>query len=105
MNIFPLNINGTDLKYVDSEGHLGHVIGNFGTYLDLNSCIDDMKCKANGIVREFSHLCTESKRTMFAANCMSLYGAQLIDLNSNQMESLNVNWRKSVRYVMNVDNS
>ena len=104
INILPLNINGIDLKYVDSEEHLGHVIGNFGTYIDLNSCINDMTCKANGIVRELSYLCTESKRTIFTANCMSLYGAQLIDLNSNQMDSLNVNWRKTVRYVMNVSN-
>ena len=103
-NITPVNINGVDLDYVNKYEHLGHIIGNFKSLIDLNSCINEMKCKANCIVRELSHLCTESKRTIFTANCMSLYGAQLIDINTSQMNTLNVNWRKSFRYVMNVDN-
>ena len=103
-NMIPLHINGENLNVVENEEHLGHLLGSSNILLDLSNSISDMKCKANCIVREFNHLCTESKRTMFTANCMSLYGCQLIDLNSSQLVTLNVEWRKSIRYIFNVDN-
>ena len=56
----------------------------------------------NSITRTFKCLDFNSKAALFNTKCCSLYGIELIDVLSPQFTKLQTQWRKSVRYALNI---
>ena len=45
---------------------------------------------------------TECRAVLFKSQCASLFGIELIDIMSNQFQTLQVKWRKCARYLSDV---
>ena len=99
----PVLLDNIALNHDDSEKHLGHLLSNKGDYIDFTHIITDLKAKANVLGREFYFLDWESKCKLFNANCTSFYGCNILDISSGQMNKLCIAWRKSIKYLMNLD--
>ena len=98
-----LVLNETLLSVSRSEKHLGHMMSSVGEILDYSSIINDIKVRSNCIKREFNYLDTNSKTSLFNAQCTRFYGCQLMDIQSNQFKELERSWRVSVRYLLGLE--
>ena len=99
VNIF---LNGIKLENVTSYKHLGVEIIKHNTLIDFGPIIKDMKIKCNIIMKEFLSQTTQTRITLFNSHCLSLYGCPLWNLQSKEIENIQVNWRKCARYVLGV---
>ena len=100
--ILPIRLNEIPLDYVSNEKHLGHRIQNTQDFVNFDNIVFDLRAKCNSIKRNFSHLNTESKIKLFNTHCNTFYGCELCDIMSNQFNHIFVNWRKSIRYLLDL---
>ena len=61
-----------------------------------------MRAKCNSIKRNFGHPNSECKIQLFNTHCNTFYGCELCDIMSNQLNHIFVNWRKSIRYLLDL---
>ena len=58
--------------------------------------------KTNCIYRNFKGLTSECRSTLFRSQCCKFFGIELIDVSCKQFEDLQLQWRKFVRYLLNL---
>ena len=97
-----LRIGIDKLELVDSIKHIGHELNNRGDLINLECIKRQIPEKTNGINRSFRMLYASSKSELFFSQCCSLYGVELIDIMSKQFNEIQVQWRKSIRHLINL---
>ena len=98
----PLYIGTDQLEQVTSVKHIGHVISNEGDLVQFESIRKQIPEKCNAVNRTFGILFAECKSRLFKSQCCSLYGVELLDLMSDEFQKIKVQWRKSIRYMINL---
>ena len=101
-NIIPSRFCGGVLKLVNKVKHLGHVLTNCKNIFDPSSMISDVKIRTNGILCNFNFLSVDARVKIFNTNCSSYYGSQLMNLQSSNINTLNIAWRVSSRRILGV---
>ena len=90
------------LGRVNQEKHIGNKLSNIGDIVNFEDIITGIAVKTNCLKRIFNCVDSQSKCTLFNAQCCSMYGIELIDITSPQFEKLQIQWRKSIRYLINL---
>lgn len=62
--------------------------------------VRDLKVRSNVIHSNFSFLNIDSKIRIFNGNCLSFYGSNLLNLNSVNVEKIDIAWRVAVRRLL-----
>ena len=88
---------GGQIEVVDSERHLGNVIGNIPAQGIIQNACSDFLARVNMILRHFRWLRPDALYLLFKAYCMPLYGSILWDLSHTSIERFYVSWRKALR--------
>ena len=101
-NDVSLKIGDSELKCTKTEKHIGHIISSEGDLINFKQTIRKIAEKTNCVSRNFRSLNSECKSKLFTSQCCSLFGIELMDLSSTQMAELELQWRKSVRHLMNL---
>ena len=97
-----LSLGGVLLKCESMGSHIGNLISNTGDHIVFDEIINGISIKTNCIRRVFACLDYLSKSKLFNAQCCSLYGIELIDLTSTQLERTLTQWRKSIRFALDL---
>ena len=89
---------------VSSECHLGNLIGPmFNLHRkSIESTTHNMYGRLNLLLRQFSKTDHDTKYYLFKVYCMSLYGCQLWNFESCDVNYLFTGWRKAIRRLYNV---
>ena len=95
-----LLLGGTPLECVNTGIHIGNYISNISDLVIFDELINGIAVKTNSIFRIFHQVDFTAKCKLFNSQCCSLYGIELLDLESFQLDRLLVQWRKSIRYVL-----
>ena len=98
----PLYIGNDQLKQVTSVKHIGHVISNERDLVQFESIRRQIPEKSYCVNRTFHILYAACKSTLFKSQCCSLYGIELLDLMSDEFQKIQVQWRKSIRHMINL---
>ena len=98
-----LYLGDTQLECVNTGVHIGNYITNNTDLVLFDELINGIAVKTNCIHRVFQSLDYTSKCKLYNSQCCSLYGIELLDLESEQFQRINVQWRKSTRYVMDLN--
>ena len=74
----PININlkienGQVIPYVDSCIHLGHEISMNRMNVFIYNATNDLHCRFNGLLADFSHCDSVTLFTLFKTYCMNFY--------------------------------
>ena len=101
-NALRLYLGRHELEQVTEGTHIGNTISTSHDLFQFKNILDGMAIKTNSIQRLFPQLTTECKSTLFNTQCCSMYGCELLDIMSDQFTCMLVQWRKSVRYVLNL---
>ena len=97
-----IEMNGKKIDFKSTGKHLGLNIDVKNDFYDISNIINDLKVRSNCIVNNFCALDSMAKCHIFRSQCHSLYGCQLWDLESKQLPSLEVNWRKCCRSILKI---
>ena len=97
-----LSLNGKLIPIKSNVKHLGHSIFDNRYLYDLKHTISDIKIRSNIISSNFYFLDTDSRVSIFNANCNSLYGSELSCLNSKGVNRLDCAWRICSRRILKV---
>ena len=97
-----LSLNGKSIPIKSNVKHLGHSIFDNRYLYDLKHTISDIKIRSNIISSNFYFLDTDSRVSIFNANCNSLYGSELSCLNSKGVNRLDCAWRICSRRILKV---
>lgn len=97
-----VTIGSTIISSIQTELHLGNTVGKTYNSENISNCIRNFNSKVNKLVATFSNCDFKVKYKLFKTYCMPLYGSQLWDLSSNEMDKFYVTWRKAIRRVLNV---
>ena len=84
-------LNNIPLSIVNHEKHLGHMLMNKGDTINFDAIVNDIRVKSNCIKRIFTCLSCECKAKLFATQCNSFYGCELMDLSSTQFNNIVIN--------------
>lgn len=98
-------IGGIIIENVDRWTHLGHVINIYLT--DDDDILSRRNCligQANNFLCQFSKLDSVIKNRLFKTYCSSMYGCEIWDLSSKEIEDLCVAWRRGARKVWALPN-
>ena len=97
---FEILLNNEKIEKTNTVKHLGFVLNNFRSYYNFENVINDMKVRTNVIDTNFKYLDTDSRIKLFTSQWMILYCACLWDLSANDINKLEVAWRKSCRIIL-----
>ena len=97
-----LKMGNENSKLVNNEKHVGHNLTNEGNLISFTEMIRKIAKKTNCVHRTFKCLGADCKSTLFNAQYLSLYGVELIDMSFAQFNELQLRWRKSIRYLLNL---
>ena len=97
-----LIFEGRLLKFGRKVKHLGHVLCCSDDIFDTDVVINDLKVRTNIIMSQFSFLDMDSRIKLFNTNCSSYYGSQLMNLQSSDMNKLDIAWRVCSRRILGV---
>jgi len=93
-------MNG-NIEVVQSDKHLGNIIGNVNQADIVQNIVNDLKTKTNMVKFQFKNLPPHVMYSLFKTHCMPLYGSQLLDLSDfRAIDRLYVAWRKAIRYIL-----
>ena len=95
-------ISGEKVKILTKEVHLGNVLSTEGSAIDFQNVINDMKGRTVSIVNNFYNVSFKSKVALFNSQCTALYGSPLWDIYDDNIDRLNVTWRKCVRNLLSL---
>jgi len=90
-------LSGKAIDIVHNHLHLGNYFGINSFELQIEKNIKDLYVKFNLLMAQFSHVNVDTKYTLFKSFCLSVYGSQLWNCESNSCEKFYVAWRKCVR--------
>ena len=69
--------SGQVIPYVDSCKHLGNEISMNRMNVFINNATNDLHCRLNSFLADFSHCDSVTLSTLFKTYCMNLYGSQM----------------------------
>ena len=95
-----LKVCGKEVKVVNKEIHLGNIISNGDSLVEMKDAMHGIKSRTLTIVNNFANISFKSKIKMFTSQCTALYGAQLWDIEDRCIEAMNIAWRKSIRFLL-----
>jgi hypothetical protein len=85
------------VQCVDNIEYLGHFISRNRTESLTDYIRRDFIGKFNSVLADFSNVKSEIKQQLVEKYCYSFYGSHFCDFRSNDITTLNIMWRKSVR--------
>ena len=91
------SLHGNRIDIVQSEAHLGNFFGANSFHSQIDRSIRDLYMNFNLLLAQFSHVSVDIKYTLFKSFCLSMYGSQLWNFESELCEKFYVAWRKCVR--------
>ena len=95
-----LYINNQCIQYVDSAKHLGHLLDNsVESILDVNYISGIFTKSVNILMADLGSVPSGILIKLFSQYCCSLYGIGLCDIRSNEVNKLNIQWRKALRRI------
>ena len=99
-----IQFQGNMIPCVSSECHLGNLIGPMHNLhrKSIESTTHNMFGRLNLLLRQFSKTDNDAKYYLFKAYCMSLYGCQLWNFESRDVNYFYTGWRKAIRRIYNV---
>lgn len=97
-----LSFMGGNIEIVENDKHLGNIIGNVQHKELVQSIITDFKRRVNMLKFNFPKAPPHVIYALFKSFCMPLYGAQLLELGSRDLERFYTAWRKAIRYLLNL---
>ena len=97
-----LYLDGKPIDLVDHFEHLGNIIEFNRNGNDVNNSVRKFQTDVNMIMAQFGNVFPETRYKLFKMYCMSLYGCQLWDFSSKEVNSFYTAWRKAVRFVWKI---
>jgi hypothetical protein len=94
--------NGTVIETVAKDVHLGNPVGRDALSTAITNNVYAMYRHTNMLTEVFKCATSDIKYKLFKSFGMCLYGSQLWDLSSSDMDQLYVAWRKCVRRLMGI---
>jgi len=95
-----LQVGGSDIEYVDSWTHLGHVLSSdFRDNMDIEHRRVQTVKQINDLLSYFGKLDAIVKLQLLYSYCSSLYGSELWDLSCSAIDVLCVSWRRALKNV------
>ena len=106
-NNFPFNdirveFAGDVIPFVDSDIHLGNLIGNVNQREIISRIVTDFQRRSNMLRHHFFNLPIDITYMLFKSYCMPLYGSQFFDLDSKYIQVFYTAWRKTIRYLLHL---
>ena len=103
----PINIslkmeNGQEIQYVDSCVHRDNEISMNSMSVFINNATNDLHCRLNSLLTDFSHCDSITLSTLFKTCCMNLYDSQMRRYNDKTTRSLYTCWRKAICRLYNI---
>jgi hypothetical protein len=95
-------MNGEKLSTSTSEIHLGSIFGNVNMKEQVDVVCQDFYRRVNNLLYKFRFCDSQTLYKLFKSYCMSLYGANLWNLESKHVETFYIAWRKCVRRIFKV---
>lgn len=98
----PVQLNDAPLSVLISEEQLGYVLSTNGPFVNFENIIRDINGRTNFLKRGFHYLDYAAKCKLFNDHSTSFYGTQQMDLFFNDYNCLYKDWRKPVRFLLNL---
>ena len=98
----PFELGGNAIPTVDSDKHLGNIIGSQALDKTIDANIRELYQNVNVLLSQFPKVNLNTKYKLFKTFCMSVYGSQLWDFESKACEKFYTAWRKCVRRLLNL---
>ena len=95
-------VNGELVNISDNAVHLGHTISSSDRESISLTAKSSFWKSFNGFMSNFGHTYSFIKCSLFKQFCCSFYGSPLWNLNGPGVQSLCVDWRKSLRSLWRV---
>jgi hypothetical protein len=95
-------VNKEQVEQVSKITYLGHTLHADRNNPHIEDIKRDFVSKFNAFIGDFSQVSSEINQRLFYTYCMSMYGLNICDFESNAMNSLYTEWRKCVRRVLRV---
>ena len=95
-------LGGNAIPTVDSDKHLGNIIGSQALDQTIDANIGELYQNVNVLLSQFPTVNLSTKYKLFKAFCMSVYGSQLWDFESKACERFYIAWRKFIRRLLNL---
>ena len=99
-----LYMNDKLIEIVEKFEHLDNFVVSDRDIFSVDDTIKKFKIKCNVINNEFKCLDSFSRISLFNSHCLSLYGSQLWNLKSKNIERFATEWRKCCRFTMRISN-
>ena len=93
---------GGTINRVDCERHLDISFGHVTQGERVAFLYHEMTRKTSMVRSHFLCLPTDAHYFLFNSYCMPLYGCQLLDLSSSDIDQLLVSWRKVIRFLLDL---
>ena len=94
-----LNVCNQPVSIIDHDIYLGNVIVTDISDRSIGHTVRTFYQKSNHVISDFSMLDSFSMHRLHSTYCMSLYGCELFNNNSNYISELYVAWRKVMRRI------
>lgn len=104
VNVNYIEFDGKLLFAVESDVHLGFLLGPGIQRARIDVGVNDLYRKTNMVMAYFGHASVAARYSLFKSFAMCLYGSQFWDMTDNYIENLFVAWRKCVRRIFNLPN-
>jgi len=92
-----LKVGGSDIEYVDSWTHLGHILSNEYRYIkDIEHWRIQTVKQINDLLGYFGKLDAIVNLQLLYSYCSSWYGSELWDLSYSAIDVLCVSWRRAL---------
>ena len=88
--MFCLKLNDKLIERVNSLKYLSFDLKNNKNIFGIKNNINDIVIRTNVIIKNFKNINTGSKIKLFNSQCLFLYGAELWNLECNDMGQLKV---------------
>jgi hypothetical protein len=96
-NVGTINFEGVNIVNSKTEKHLGNIVGPHCNLENIIKSKRDLIIRNNEIFHRFKFVKHNVLYYLFKTYCMSLYGCQLWDVSSKDINNFYIAWRKSIR--------
>ena len=97
--ISPIYLNGTPVTVVNKDKHLGNTISTDIYDRNIISNVCDFYQRSNSVISDFSICDSETLDKVHSTFCMHMYGCELWNLNSSDVQIFYIAWRKVKRRI------
>ena len=95
--ISPIYLNGTPVTVVNKDKHLGNTISTDIYDRNIISNVCDFYQRSNSVISDFSICDSETLDKVHSTFCLHMYGCELWNLNSSDVQKFYIAWRKVKR--------